>query len=274
MRLEREKVTASFTGAFGGLGIVLLLTVHGLWYESVRSMASDLPSPATLMFEPTVINCLAVSFLPATLAFFTAFVGTREAFRISSTNEKRRGRVCTILPLVTFLVVVLGAVIGCYFLPFALNWVEFLGAFILAGITGISQSMTAQSLELEDTVKVATTKTRPSPDGRATLCKWLELEHADCQSSLQWIVWASIIFATAGLVTWYTRPAADSSPLLFSASVFRAVVVAVWAIVGLFFGIMAPFFRSMSLIKKTLRELAYDEDHPQTIDRSIDHLDK
>lgn len=213
----------------------------------------NLPPPATLSFEPTMFNCLLVSLPIAILVMIIVFLTTQKSWHDYQSDYLMA---TTILPSMTFLAVAIGGIVGSYVIPLAFNWVQFIGAVALGGIAGLSHSVNVDSLRLRDSTKIAIQKLKVHPERTDTMAKWLELEHADCQAVLQWIVWGSMIFITAGLVTWYTRPGVDFVPGLFDIGVLHALIIVIWAIVGLVFGMMNPLFQRMRFFREQIKDIA------------------
>ena len=241
-----EKTTSLYISAYGSVGIVLLLVTHGLWYEQAKQVGIEMP--ASLSIEPTMFNCLLLSLPVAILAFAVVFASTLK----SKHNGQASGLMVTGLPLVSFIAVTGSGIAGSFLTPLASNWVQFLGSFILGGLTAFSHGVIFHSERLQKSAEIALQNTKKP----VIMAKWLELEHAECQSSLQWIVWASIIFTTAGLVTWYTRPSAGTNEELFNASVLHAFIICGWASIGVVLGVMEPIMRRMIFLKEEIKNIA------------------
>ena len=240
-----KKTTSLYISAYGSLGIVLLLVTHGLWYERAKEIGIEMPT--SLPIEPTISNCLFLSLPAAILAFSIVFISTRK----SKYNDQTDVLIYTGLPFMSFLAVTVSGIIGSYLIPLAFNWVQILSSVILGGLTGLCHGVLFHSKRSQESVKIAIQKLK----NPKIFSKWLELEHADCQSTLHWIIWGTIIFTTAGLVGYYTSPIRPD-PELFETSVLHALIVGVWGFIGVYLGIMEPIMRTMGFLKEQIKEIA------------------
>jgi hypothetical protein len=166
----------------------------------------------------------------------------------------------TLLPVISFSAVITGGIVGSYLIPLAFNWVQFLGSVLLAALTGLSHAQSFQSARSQEAIEQETgnKKKFKRPE---MFAKWLELEHEFCQSMLQWITWGSIIFVTAGLISYYLSPNSSIKlqPQLFETSVSHALIIGSWACIGVYLGIMSPIMRRMNFLRKRIKEIAYTD---------------
>jgi len=221
--------------------------IHGLWYEKAKQVGIEMPT--SLWIEPTMFNCLLLSLPTAILISVVVFACTLK----SKHDEQASYWKATSLPLFSFLAVTVGGMAGSCLIPLAFNWVLFLGAFILGGVTAFSHSANLSMESLEKYVKNSFDRIE-DPE---LMTKWLELEHVEYRSSLQWIVSASLIFTTAGLVTWYARPGLESYPSeLLSTSLQNVFFIGAWAVIGIYLGIMQPLILKMGFLKKMIKKIA------------------
>lgn len=242
-------ITALTISAYGAMGIILLLVTHGFWYE--RAKGFGLVSPMNLAFEPTMLNCLLFS-LPLGIGVFIVVLGIMLKNDISQESILHD----TLFPVMSFLTLVLGGILGSYLIPLAFNWVQLLGSVLLGGLTAVAHSQSFQSARSQKTIEQET-KNVKKPKHPEVLSKWLELEHEFCQSTLQWIVWGTIIFMTTSLIGYYLSPErAKIEDQLLGTSIIHALVIGSWGCIGVYLGIMAPIMRRMDFLRRKIRELA------------------
>jgi hypothetical protein len=245
-----KRVASLAVSTYGAAGLVLLLVTHGLWYERAKSFG--FVTSTNLVFEPTMLNCLLVS-IPVGIAVFIVLLASMLK------NDTKQESILheTLLPVISFCVVTGGGIIGSYLIPLAFNWVQFLGSALLGGVTALSHAQSFQSAKLQEDVEKEFRENKQF--NRGILSKWLELEHEFCQSALQWVTWGTIIFVTAGLISYYLSPNSPIKlqPQLFETSVLHALIVGSWACIGVYLGIMSPIMRRMGFLRRKIKDIAW-----------------
>lgn len=249
MQFEKEKIAPLCLSTYGGIGIILLLMMHGIWYENAKKSGLNLPPASTLLFEPTILNCLLVS-LPIAIMAFAAIL----LFVQKSTHDRQSDRLMALdfLPTMSFVVIVALGMAGNCLVPLATNWVQFIGAFVLGGIAGFSHTVIAESWRLKEITETAIKTLKSYPERTETTVKWLELEHTACLSQLQWLVWAAFIFTTGGFVVWLTQPNTGGG---LDISVSNAYILFIWGVIGLYFGVVTPLGKRTYFLREQMRNI-------------------
>jgi len=135
-------------------------------------------------------------------------------------------------------------------------------AFGLRAITGFSHLVIAESWKLKETTRTAIRKLKSRIGKTDTLMKWLELEHTACLNQLQFLVWVALIFTTGVLATWLTQP--DTAGFLHDIKVSNAVLIFVWIVIGLYFGVIAPLGQRTYYLREQIKNLAFQAERKTT----------
>lgn len=243
--LRRRRFKSIGLGLFGAIGLGILFSCHGFWFEDASRVG--VIETASLSFQPTVLNSLRTSVPFASLALVllsgSAFIGTTEGVL-----SKIDG---TIFPFFSFIFLIIVGVITSFLIPLASNWYVWLTILIYSGICAFSHQAYMSSIRPSKSLNT-TLSTHQNETG---LAKSLELEHNYLESKLQWIVWGSIVFVTAGIITALLNPMEIVPKSVFNVYVINTLVISTWCLIGIFLGIVIPMSTQMRYLREALVRL-------------------
>ncbi|NIO36903.1 hypothetical protein GTO27_04275 [Candidatus Bathyarchaeota archaeon] len=243
--MDRRNFRFIGLGLFGAFGLAILFSCHGLWFEQANQ--AEVIETASLPFSPTAVNSLRVSIPFAGLALIllsaNAFVSTTE--RVPRKMDK------TTFSLLSFILMIILGASASFLIPLASNWYVWLTTLIYGGVCAFSHQVYLSSIQPNKSMNTALS-THQNGTG---LTKSLELEHNYLQSKLHWIIWGSIAFVTAGIVTVLFNPMEIVPKSVFNVYVTNTIVISTWCLIGIFLGIVVPMSTQMRYLREALVRL-------------------
>lgn len=127
----------------------------------------------------------------------------------------------------------------------AMSWNMCVGVTLWAGIYGFSHGF---SHDINLTRDLLTNAKVKKPE---IYVEWLKLEHNNAQTSFQLYISLLGLVVTGGIVGYFLYQGSFWSPGMQS-----TLVITIWGILGMWFGILGPIQYKMYLLRKKIRELA------------------
>lgn len=235
---KHGKLPPFLLSIYGCSGLIIILLRNGTWNEFTRQ-GSD------------VIESLQSGAFFVMLLFLLLFASVYLSMKWSSrynTSDIIFGTI-SFFSFLTLTVVVLRPPVSQY-----ISWTSILSGVLPGGIIGWSHAM---FISLAKMRKQWSTKVddmeRSNWESKQILSKALELEHSSIQTTLNWILWASLVFLTAGLTAYFIQQIQDPN-LGFRITISMPLVV--WGVLGTCFGIIGPMGNAMSHIRQEVVRLS------------------
>ena len=230
--MKIDKILPFSLSIYGFSGLLLLLIMSGRFNEVLGE-------------GPNVVECLRYGTLFAVLLFVLLFVN----ISFSMNSRYRMGEI--IFSSISFAVFSVSTGVALFIVQVDFSWATILHSIIPGGIIGWSHGFFIGLEKLKDEMS---RKIR-SVERKDVFSRALELEHDFLRSVLQWILWGSLVFLTAGFAAYYL---ATMEFLWFRLT--NAMGIVVWSVLGIVFGIILPISNAMEYIRETIKQLSYEKE--------------
>lgn len=135
-----------------------------------------------------------------------------------------------------------------------ISWTTILFGVLPGGIIGWSHALFIGFAKLRQEWSVkANNLERNNWEGKKIFSRALELEHSSLQTTLNWILWASLVFLTAGLTAYFIQQIDDPN-LGFRVTISMPMVI--WGVFGICFGVVVPIVNTMKYVRQELVRLS------------------
>lgn len=230
---------------FVGVASILMLLTVGLYYEA--AVAAGKIVPETSLVKPTIPTCLILGSPLVTIIFILTSINV-----FVSTRFDIQGHSGIIFPTLTFTIVFIGTVLCQYRVQYQFNWVVWIATVMFAGIAGLSHGNFMGFKKCRESINNLVSSVKNTD----ALIKRIELEHISLSNMLQWVIWGSIIFLTAGVAGYYYSPFGNPQESIVGTRLLIALILSTWAVLGMIFGSILPASKLMEFLRDKLGELS------------------
>jgi hypothetical protein len=248
LRLERDKLNSVLLGAFLSGSFAVLLLGHLTWIEMVK----DIPEWSKLVTsEPSISQSLLLTvplvFVEFLIASFLIFRSLSSVSALSNLNEEY------FYPSILFIISILIGFLVLAIVPLAINGPNIVGLFVFTGLGCWAHNLLMNFKSLRRRIRNKIKRVRHIE----VFTKRLELEHQEKGMLIQWIVWSMLIFATTGVAGALFGQISRMYPVyVLGAIIVQTILMAIWAVLGLWFGIIAPTLSFTRFIRETMDNIS------------------
>ena len=137
------------------------------------------------------------------------------------------------------------------------SWITILEGVLPGGIVGWSHALLIGFVKLKQELSVKVKDLESSNwDGKRIFSRALELEHSFLQTIVNWVLWATLVFLTAGLTAYFIQQMDDPN---LGIRITTSMPMIVWGVLGICFGIVMPINSMMKYIRQELARLSYSK---------------
>ncbi|UCE16386.1 MAG: hypothetical protein JSV12_01870 [Candidatus Bathyarchaeota archaeon] len=216
---------------FAGIGLALLLVVHGLLEENIAAVSKYLSS----------------GWIFPVITGVWVFLGVFASTRLVGMQSRSRV-IAEVLSANSFLAVLVCGLSCMYTVTPSISWWWWLITIITLG--GLSGVFHGWFLYFQRTRLLISLKLKKMKD-IDTFVKSLELEHDFFRAYFQQFVSSVALFLVAGVVAYYL-----ASEDVKATSIISACIIVAWFIAGLFYGIFIPIQNHLEYIRREIMEIA------------------
>jgi hypothetical protein len=196
--------------------------------------------------------------LLSTTAFSISCILVFSVLRLVPSDLERKERESATMEFlfssVLFCATILLGAAGAY--TVSLKWYNLVGLAVFSGIGAWSLNLLQYFRRSRAQFEIQAKKTR-DPE---LFARKLELEHSEKRDIIRWTVWAILVFVTTGVASFlFGQASRDASSSVSDSMILNTSVIAIWAVIGLWFGVITPVFLHMGHIRELMGRLSFEQ---------------